>query len=108
MIDNVLFECPDCKGLHFNITKSGALQCTTLTCPSVMKPPKLGCGWTGRLPNEKLFDLAIELSQVRSLIREANKIKVEVKLDNFKEIRDIFINYADTIRAAIEEGEEDE
>lgn len=108
MIDNILFECPGCKGWHFNMTRAGTLQCT-----SVMKPPKFGCGWSGILPHyqkiekaheKEIFNLTVDLSNARSLIRQAHKVKVVVTQENYKEITAIFMHYADTIKAATEEG----
>ena len=49
MSEDTRFQCPDCKGWHFNITVRGLLICT-----SVIKDNKVvGCGWKGQLPINK-------------------------------------------------------
>lgn len=50
-MDDVLFVCPQCGGVHFNISSGGTLICTSWNDQAV-----IGCGWRGRsnvrLPKE--------------------------------------------------------
>jgi len=56
---DILFECPSCRGLHFNISKGGLLRCNSYLSGSY------GCAWKGTLDGatEAEYKEAVEVRQ---------------------------------------------
>jgi len=62
MIDDNLFTCPQCKGVHYNITNGGLLICTSHINNMV------GCGWTGPVSMSKSNELTQYIRNNRPII----------------------------------------
>jgi hypothetical protein len=69
-----LFQCPTCKGPHFNVNVEGKLVCASVTEKTDYEIKVGGCGWKGYTPS---------VNQIKA---EAGRAGFEACMNKSKEV----------------------